>query len=53
MLKKEIAKIDWDNKTSQELKNLIRGLNPFMGGVYLFKRQKDKIMESREIRFKV
>lgn len=31
MLKKEMAKIDWKNKTGLEIKNLVRGLNPFMG----------------------
>ena len=30
MLEKEMAKIDW-NKTSREIKNLVRGLNPIMG----------------------
>ena len=31
MIKKEIAKIDWENKTAIEIKNLVRGLNPIMG----------------------
>ena len=31
MLDKEMAKIDWDNKTAIEIKNLVRGLNPIMG----------------------
>ena len=31
MLNKEMSKIDWENKTAQEIKNLVRGLNPFMG----------------------
>ena len=31
MLNKEMAKIDWDNKTVAEIKNLVRGLNPIMG----------------------
>ena len=30
-LSKEIAKIDWENKTAGEIKNLVRGLNPIMG----------------------
>ena len=30
MLEKEMAKIDW-SKTSREIKNLVRGLNPIMG----------------------
>ena len=35
MLDKSISKIDWENKTAQEIKNLVRGLNPIMG-VYSF-----------------
>lgn len=31
MLKKEMAQIDWENKTAREIKNLVRGLNPIMG----------------------
>lgn len=31
MLSKEMAKIEWDNQTAQEIKNLVRGLNPIMG----------------------
>ena len=31
MISKEMAKINWMTQTSLELKNLIRGLNPFLG----------------------
>ena len=31
MLDKEMAKIDWNVKTAEEIKNLVRGLNPIMG----------------------
>ena len=31
MLSKDMAKIDWKNKSAQEIKNLVRGLNPIMG----------------------
>ena len=31
MLSKEMAKIDWENKNADEIKNLVRGLNPIMG----------------------
>lgn len=31
MLKKEMAQIDWENRTAKEIKNLVRGLNPIMG----------------------
>ena len=31
MLNKEMANIDWENKSANEIKNLVRGLNPIMG----------------------
>lgn len=31
MLEKEMSKIDWNNKTAIEIKNLVRGLDPIMG----------------------
>ena len=31
MLEKEMAKINWEEKTAKEIKNLVRGLNPIMG----------------------
>lgn len=31
MLTKEMAKIDWEQKDALEIKNLVRGLSPFMG----------------------
>ena len=31
MLNKDIARIDWENQTAHEIKNLVRGLNPIMG----------------------
>ena len=31
MLEKEMAKIDFENQTAEEIKNLVRGLNPIMG----------------------
>lgn len=39
MLNKEMAKIDWKNKTAIEIKNLVRGLNPIMGA-YTFLNDK-------------
>ena len=35
MLDKEMSKIDWENKTAEEIKNLVRGLNPIMGAYTL------------------
>lgn len=43
MLNKEMSKIDWENKTATEIKNLVRGLNPIMG-TYSF-------LEGKKIKF--
>ena len=42
MISKEIAKIDWDIKTAEEIKNLVRGLNPIMGAYTYLKGKKIK-----------
>ena len=42
MLNKEMAKIDWDEKTAQEIKNLVRGLNPIMGAYTFLNGKKIK-----------
>lgn len=42
MLDKEMSKIDWDNKTAQEIKNLVRGLNPIMGAYTFLNGKKIK-----------
>ena len=38
MLDKQMAKIDWENKTAREIKNLVRGLNPIMGAYSILNR---------------
>lgn len=43
MLDREIAKIDWKSKTANEIKNLVRGLNPFMGAYSFLKEKKIKL----------
>ena len=43
MLKKEIAKIDWENYSSEKIKDLARGLNPFMGAFSYLDDKKIKI----------
>ena len=43
MLDKKMSKIDWENKTAQEIKNLVRGLNPIMGTYSYLNRKKIKI----------
>lgn len=47
MLDKKQSKIDWENKTAKEIKNLVRGLNPIMGAYSMLNRKKNKILESR------
>lgn len=42
MLNKEISKIDWQNKTAIEIKNLVRGLNPIMGAITFLNEKKIK-----------
>ena len=42
MLDKQIAKIDWENKSTTEIKNLVRGLNPIMGAYTFLKDKKLK-----------
>lgn len=42
MLNKEMAKIDWENKSAIEIKNLVRGLNPIMGAYTFWNGKKIK-----------
>ena len=42
MLDKQMAKIDWENKTAIEIKNLVRGLNPIMGAYTFLNGKKIK-----------
>ncbi len=42
MLNKEMSKIDWQNQTAKEIKNLVRGLNPIMGAYTMFNNSKIK-----------
>lgn len=54
MLDKEMAKIDWENKTAQEIKNLVRGLNPIMGAYSYLNDKKIKfwkvdVLDEKEI----
>ena len=42
MLEKEMAKIDWESKTAEEIKNLVRGLNPIMGAYSFLNGKKIK-----------
>lgn len=49
MIKKEMAKIDWENQTSSEIKNLVRGLNPFMGAFSFLNDKKIKIWKVEKL----
>ena len=42
MLNKDMAKIDWKNKSAIEIKNLVRGLNPIMGAYTFWNGKKIK-----------
>ena len=42
MLKKEMAKIDWENQNAIQIKNLVRGLNPIMGAYTFLNGKKIK-----------
>ena len=44
-----MSKIDW-NKTSQEIHNLVRGLNPIMGTYTFFGEKKIKIWKTELIK---
>ena len=43
MLNKEMSKIDWENKSANEIHNLVRGLNPIMGAYTFLNDKKIKI----------
>ena len=42
MLDKEIAKINWEEKTARQIHNLVRGLNPIMGAYTFLNGKKIK-----------
>ena len=48
MLTKEIARIDW-NKSTNEIRNLVRGLNPIMGAYSILKNKKIKFWKVESI----
>ena len=43
MLNKENARIDWENMTANQIKNLVRGLNPIMGAYTNYEGKKIKL----------
>ena len=42
MLEKQMAKIDFENQNAEEIKNLVRGLNPIMGAYSFYNDKKIK-----------
>ena len=51
MLNKEMAKINWNEKTAYEIKNLVRGLNPIMGAYTYINEKKIKLWKVNVISF--
>lgn len=51
MLDKSMARIDWDNKTSEQINNLIRGLNPIMGAYTIINDKKYKFWKAKVLGF--
>ena len=49
MLDKEMSKIDWESKTAEQIKNLIRGLNPIMGAYTFVNGKKLKIWKAQVV----
>ena len=49
MLSKEMAIINWQDKTAKEIHNLIRGLNPIMGAYSYLNGKKIKFWQSQVI----
>ena len=50
-LEKEISKIDWENKTALQIKNLVRGLNPGMGAYSILNGKKIKFWKVNIVNF--
>lgn len=51
MLSKEMAEIKWEEKSAQEIKNLVRGLNPIMGAYTFVNDKKLKFWKVNVIDF--
>lgn len=51
MLNKEMAEINWEEKSAVEIKNLVRGLNPIMGAFTYINDKKLKLWKVQVISF--
>lgn len=49
MIEKNQSKIDWENKTAKEIKNLVRGLNPILGAYSILNGKKFKFWKVNTI----
>lgn len=49
MLEKQMAKINWEEKTAKEIHNLVRGLNPIMGAYTFLNEKKIKFWKVKTI----
>ena len=49
MLDRELSKIDWQEKNSWEIKNLVRGLNPIMGAYTFLNSKKIKFWKVQKL----
>lgn len=49
MLNKEMAKIDWENQSTEQIRNLIRGLNPIMGAYSFLDGKKIKFWKAKAL----
>lgn len=50
MLNKEMANINWEEKTAEEINNLVRGLNPIMGAYSFIDGKKIKIWKTKVVK---
>lgn len=51
MLNKEMAEINWEEKSAVEIKNLVRGLNPIMGAFTYINDKKLKLWKVQVVSF--
>jgi len=49
MLEKEMSRINWEEQTTQQIYNLIRGLNPIMGAYSMLEGKKIKFWRAKKI----
>ena len=49
MLNKDMAKINWEDKNADEIKNLVRGLNPIMGAYSFIDNKKVKFWKVEKL----